>query len=252
MTPLEALAVIAAGFGAGTINTIVGSGTLLTFPTLLAIGYSPIVANVSNTVGLVPGSAGGVYGYRAELRGQRGRLLRLGTASLLGGLTGGILLLSRPSAFRAIVPFLVIAAAILMGLQPLLTRWLRARRAENAAPRESRLLLPPLTFLTGIYGGYFGAAQGVILLAIMGLFVDDDLQRLNATKNVLAGLVNTVAAVLFILFSSVSWLAAGLIALGSICGGAFGAVVARRIPSWLLRAVVVVGGLTVGVILLLT
>ena len=187
MTPLEALAVIAAGFGAGTINTIVGSGTLLTFPTLLAIGYSPIVANVSNTVGLVPGSAGGVYGYRAELRGQRGRLLRLGTASLLGGLTGGILLLSRPSAFRAIVPFLVIAAAILMGLQPLLTRWLRARRAENAAPRESRLLLPPLTFLTGIYGGYFGAAQGIILLALLRLCFADDLQRLNGVKNVLAG-----------------------------------------------------------------
>ena len=229
-----------------------GSGTLLTFPTLLAVGYSPLVANVSNTVGLVPGVASGVYGYRHELRGQRARLLRLGTASLLGGLTGGILLLARPSAVRGIVPFLVIAAALLMGVQPLLTRRLRARLDDTADPRESRLLLPPLAYLAGIYGGYFGAAQGVVLLALLGLLVDDHLQRLNATKNVLAGLVNGVAAVLFILFSHVAWLAAGLVALGSIVGGALGAVVARRIPAWLLRSVVVVGGVTVGIILLVT
>lgn len=243
---------MAAGLGAGTINTVVGSGTLLTFPTLLAVGYSPIVANVSNTVGLVPGVAGGVYGYRNELRDQRGRLLRLGTASLLGGVTGGALLLARPDAFRAIVPVLVIAAALLMGVQPALSRWLRARQEEGDEPRESRFVLPPLVFLTGIYGGYFGAAQGVVLLAVMGLLVDDDLQRLNATKNVLAGLVNAVAAVLFILFSSVAWTAAGLVALGSVVGGVLGAVVARKIPAWLLRAIVVTGGLTVGIILLVT
>lgn len=243
---------MAAGLGAGMINTIVGSGTLLTFPTLLAIGYSPIVANVSNTVGLVPGVASGVYGYRAELRGQRGRLLRLGTGSLLGGLTGGILLLARPDAFRAIVPFLVISAALLMGVQPMLTERLKQSREQGAEPREARLLLPPLTFAAGVYGGYFGAAQGVILLALLGLLVDDDLQRLNATKNVLAGLVNGVAAVLFIAFSSIAWGAAGLLALGSIVGGGLGAVVARRIPAWLLRAVVVVGGVTVGIVLLLT
>ena len=243
---------MAAGLGAGMINTIVGSGTLITFPTLLAVGFSPLVANVSNTVGLVPGVATGVYGYRAELRGQRARLIRLGSSSLLGGLTGGILLLARPDAFRAIVPYLVISAAVLMGVQPMLTRWLRRRLEEGAAPRESRLLLPPLTFAAGIYGGYFGAAQGVILLALMGLLVDDDLQRLNATKNVLAGLVNGVAAVLFISFSSVAWTAAGLLALGSTVGGALGAMVARRIPAALLRGVVVVGGVTVGVVLLLT
>jgi uncharacterized membrane protein YfcA len=195
---------------------------------------------------------GGVYGYRAELRGQRIRLLRLGTCSLLGGLTGGILLLAKPSAFRGIVPFLVIAAALLMGVQPLLTRKLKERQEEGAEPRESRLLMMPVAYLTGIYGGYFGAAQGVILLAGMGLLIEDDLQRLNATKNVLAGLVNAVAAVLFILFSSVAWLAAGLVALGSIVGGVLGAVVARRIPSWLLRVVVVIGGVTVGIVLLVT
>jgi uncharacterized membrane protein YfcA len=231
---------------------VVGSGTLLTFPTLLAIGYSPLVANVSNTVGLVPGVASGVYGYRAELRGQRARLLRLGTASVLGGLTGGILLLARPSAFRAIVPWLVILAALLMGVQPLLTRRLRQRRHEHAEPREAKRLLPPLAYAAGIYGGYFGAAQGVIILALLGLLVDDDLQRLNASKNVMAGLVNAVAAVLFIIFSHVAWGAAVLIAIGSTAGGALGAVVARRIPDWLLRAVVVTGGVTVGIILLVT
>jgi uncharacterized membrane protein YfcA len=249
---LEALATVGAGLGAGTINTIVGSGTLLTFPTLLAVGYSPLVANVSNTVGLVPGVVGGVWGYRRELRGQRARLLRLGTASITGGLTGGLLLLWRPDAFRSIVPFLVIAAALLMGVQPLVTKKLRQRLEEHAAPRESKLLLPPLTYATGIYGGYFGAAQGVVLLAVMGLLVDDDLQRLNATKNVLAGLVNGVAAALFIVFSTVAWQAAGLVALGSVIGGAVGAVLARKIPAWLLRTIVVVGGVTVGIILLLT
>jgi uncharacterized membrane protein YfcA len=234
------------------INTIVGSGTLLTFPTLLAIGYSPLVANVSNTVGLVPGSAGGAWGYRRELRGQRNRVLRLATASVLGGLTGGILLLARPSAFRAVVPILVIAAALLMAVQPALTRRLRARQGEQTEPREAKRLLPPLVYVAGIYGGYFGAAQGVVLLAMLGLLVDDDLQRLNGTKNVLAGVVNAVAAILFIIFSSVAWGAALLIAVGSTAGGALGAVLARRIPAWLLRAVVVVGGLTVGIILLVT
>jgi uncharacterized membrane protein YfcA len=211
---------------------------------LLAVGYSPLVANVSNTVGLVPGVVGGVWGYRKELRGQRARLLRLGSASVAGGLTGGILLLVRPDAFRSIVPFLVIAAALLMGVQPLLSRKLRERLEENAEPRESKLLLPPLTFATGIYGGYFGAAQGVVLLAVMGLLVDDDLQRLNATKNVLAGLVNGVAAIVFILVSAthVNWAAAGLIAVGSVLGGVIGAKVGRRLSPVALRAVIVVVG----------
>jgi len=245
----EAVAIAAAGFGAGTINTVVGSGSLLTFPVLLAAGYSPLVANVSNTVGLFPGSVSGAVGYRRELAGQGGRLVRLGALGAAGGLAGGLLLLARPSAFRAVVPALVIGAALLMAAQPAVARAVRRRAAEDAPRRESRLLLGALVAVTGVYGGYFGAAQGVILLALLGLLVDDDLQRLNGAKNVIAALVNGVAAVLFALVSSVDWAAAGLLALGAVAGGQAGAAAARRIPAALLRAVVVTGGLTVGVVL---
>jgi len=250
VTPLAALAVLAAGAFAGTVNTVVGSGSLVTFPVLLGLGYPPLVANVSNTVGLVPGSVSGAIGYRAELRGQRSRLLRLGAFSLLGGLAGGLLLLARPDTFEAVVPLLVILASLLMAVSPRLSARLRARQGGTArAP--SRVLLPLLVFLTGVYGGYFGAAQGVILLALLGLLEDDGLQRLNAMKNVLAGLVNGVAAVLFVLVSDVSWPVAGLLAVGAVVGGQAGAKLARRIPDAPLRAVIVVGGLVVGVVLLL-
>jgi uncharacterized protein len=241
--------VLAAGLFAGTINTVVGSGSLVTFPVLLGLGYSPLVANVTNTVGLVPGSLSGVVGYRKELAGQRSRLLRLGGASLLGGLTGGLLLLARPDAFQAIVPWLVIGASLLMAAQPSVSRWLRRRQGE-AVPRPSRVLLPALIFLAGVYGGYFGAAQGIILLAVLGTLEQDRLQRLNATKNVLALLVNAVAAALFIAVSPVAWPAAVVLAVGAVVGGQVGARVGRRIPDGLLRVVVVVFGLCVGVLLL--
>jgi uncharacterized membrane protein YfcA len=246
---LEAVAVLAAGLFAGTINTVVGSGSLVTFPVLLGLGYSPLVANVTNTVGLVPGSLSGALGYRQELVGQRARLLRLGSASLLGGITGGLLLLARPDAFQAVVPWLVIGASLLMAAQPSVSGWLR-RRQGAAPPRPSRVLLPALIFLSGIYGGYFGAAQGIILLAVLGTLEQDRLQRLNATKNVLALLVNGVAAVLFVVVSPVAWSAAALLAVGAVVGGQLGARVGRRIPDGLLRVVVVVFGLAVGVLLL--
>ncbi|HEY0559348.1 MAG TPA: sulfite exporter TauE/SafE family protein [Frankiaceae bacterium] len=270
MDALGGVAVAAAGLFAGTINTVVGSGSLVTFPVLLGVGYSPLVANVSNTVGLVPGSVSGAIGYRRELVGQRGRAVRLGACSLLGGLTGGLLLLGFPNAFRSIVPWLVIAAALLMAAQPRLSALLRAR-AERRTPAaavpagapaaagaptapvtrpDSRIVLPVLVFATGVYGGYFGAAQGVVLLALLGILADDGLQRLNALKNVLAGVVNGVAAVLFILVSHVSWPAALLIGAGALVGGQVGAVVARRIPPAVLRAVISVGGVVVGVVLL--
>ena len=240
MTPLEALAVTAAGVAAGTINTVVGSGTLITFPALLAIGYPPIVANVSNTIGLVPGSVAGALGYREELAGQRARLLRLGTASVLGGLAGGLLLLVLPGeAFRAIVPVLIGLALVLVLVQPRLTLLLaHRRRHHNGGPG-----LLAGVFGTSVYGGYFGAAQGVLLVAVMGLALDDDLQRLNAAKNVLAGLVNATAALLFIAVAEVAWDAAGLIALGSVLGAQIGARVGRRLPAAVLRGVIVVVGL---------
>lgn len=242
MTLWEAVAVTLAGLAAGTINTVVGSGTLVTFPALLAVGYSPVLANVTNTVGLVPGSLSGAIGYRAELAGQGRRLARLGVASVLGGLTGAVLLLTLPeAAFRAVVPALIGLACVLVVVQPRLSARLRER--AGGAPRlHGGWLLYAGVYLAGIYGGYFGAAQGVLLIAVMGLLLDEHLQRLNAAKNVLAGLVNAVAAVVFIIVSDIAWEAAALIALGSTVGGQVGASVGRRIPAAVLRGLVVVVG----------
>jgi uncharacterized membrane protein YfcA len=237
---LECVLVLAAGVFAGTINTVVGSGTLVTFPVLLAVGYSPVVANVSNTLGLVPGSISGAIGYRAELAGQRRRILVLGSASLLGGIAGAVLLLSLPSsAFEAIVPVLIALALVLVVLQPRLASALAARRP--ARPHGG----PPLwagVFGTGVYGGYFGAAQGVILLAICGIALPEHLQRLNALKNVLAAIVNGVAAVVFVFFATVAWLPVVLLAVSSAAGGQLGARIGRSLSPDMLRGVIVVVG----------
>jgi uncharacterized membrane protein YfcA len=246
----EAAALLGAGVAAGTINTVVGSGTLITFPTLLAFNYAPVLANVSNTVGLVPGVLSGIHGYRAELRGQRARLLFLGTASLLGGVTGAILLLVLPAdAFKAIVPALIGIALVMVVAQPKLAAWVarrqEARGARGGAGRAHASggpVLWALIFVTGVYGGYFGAAQGVLLIGLLGIAFTDTLQRLNAAKNVLAALVNGVAAVIFIAVSHIAWGAAGLIAAGSILGGQIGARVGRRLPPVALRALIVCVG----------
>ena len=242
----EYSAIFGAGIAAGIMNTVVGSGTLLTFPTLLAFGYSPVLANVSNTIGLVPGSFSGAYGYRAELIGQRRRTLTLSVCSLLGGTLGAILLLNLPgSAFNDIVPVLIGLALVLVVVQPKVGKWAAERREERGtAEREAGgPLLWAGVFATGVYGGYFGAAQGVLLLGMLGIAFTDSLQRINAVKNILAGLVNGIAAVLFIAFSHVAWAAAGLIALGSVLGGQIGAHVGRRLPPAALRAVIVCVGI---------
>jgi uncharacterized protein len=309
---LRALVIFAAGLAAGTINTVVGSGTLITFPTLLAFGYPPVLANVSNNVGLVPGVASGVYGYRSELGGQRRRLIRLGSASVCGGLVGAILLLTLPqSAFKAIVPALIGLAVVMVIIQPRLAKWVAERqraRAALATPDGAdaggtgagsagggssgavadgasvggasvggasvaagahgasavAVAAPPaveeaiggpvlwvLVFLAGIYGGYFGAAQGVLLIGMLGIALNDSLQRINAAKNVLAGLVNGLAAVVFILATHIDWGVAGLIAAGSIIGGQVGARIGKRLPPWGLRVVIVCVG-TAALIKLLT
>lgn len=241
MSFLHALAIFAAGIVAGTINTVVGSGTLFTFPVLLAFGYAPVVANVSNTVGLVPGSAAGAFGYRKELAGQRERAIPLSVASIVGGAVGAVLLLSLPAAaFKAIVPVFIFIALVLILAQPRITRALGRRRLHPKAHPGPAATLAVLA--SGIYGGYFGAAQGILLLAILGLALDDDLQRINALKVVLAGLVNLVAAVIFVFAAHVAWIPALLIALGSTIGGLLGARAGRRLPAAALRAVIVVVG----------
>src|SRR5580704_3731588 len=248
MSALEALAIVGVGLAAGTINTIVGSGSLITFPTLLAFGFTPIVANVSNTIGLVPGSLSGAVAYRSELRGQRPRLIVLGMASVSGGVVGAVLLLALPgSVFRHVVPVLILVACVLVAGQPRLS----ARLARDTdRPDHGGPVLFGSVFLTGVDGGYFGAAQGVILLSLLGIFLSDHLQRLNATKNVLAFLANGVAGVIFIAFAHVAWEAAGLLAAGSIVGGQVGGSLGRRFPAPLLRAVIIVVGVIAAIALL--
>lgn len=250
----EAVAVCAAGIGAGTINAIVGSGTLLTFPVLLAVGLPPVTANVSNALGLVPGSVSGAIGYRRELKGQRGRVLRLGAVAVLGSLVGAALLISLPSdAFTLIVPVLIALALVLVIVQPKLSRLVQRRRERNGdqPPAHGGPVLVGGMGLASAYGGYFGAAQGVIYLALMGLLLNEDMQRVNAVKNVLSAIVNGVAAIFFLFVADFEWIAVVLIAAGSAVGGLLGARIGRRLPPTALRGVIVLVGLAAIIQLLL-
>ena len=247
MSLTAALVVVAAGLVAGAMNVIVGAGSLVTFPTLLAVGFGPVVANVSNTVGLVPGSLSAVAAYRRQLQGQSGRAVRLSCASALGALCGATLLLALPgTVFRRRRAGPHRDRSVLMAFQPRLSQWLaeRGERHVNGGPP-----LLASVFVTGIYGGYFGAAEGVILISLLAIFIDDDLQRLNGVKNVLTLAANGVAALLFVVASHVSWEAAGLIAVGSATGGQLGGIVGRRLSAGVLRVIVVVGGLSVAAVL---
>lgn len=255
MSLFETAAILLAGVAAGSINAVVGSGTLITFPTLLAFGVPPVTANVSNNVGLVPGSLSAAWGYRRELVGQRARVLRLGLASLLGGLLGAVLLLVLPEgAFATIVPVLVLLGVVLVVVQPAISRRVSARRAAlgpGAAARDGAAWVWPAVLATGVYGGYFGAAQGVLLMGVLGIGVEEGLQRLNAVKNVLAGIVNGVAAVVFVAVADVDWRIVAVIAVGAVVGGQLGAHLGRRLPPLLLRAVIVAVGTTAFVVLVL-
>lgn len=255
MSIWEAIAVLAAGVGAGTINTIVGSGTLITFPVLLAIGLPPVTANVSNSLGLVAGNVSGTLGYRRELRGQRGRLIRFGATALVGGTAGAILLLVLPSdAFATIVPVLIGIALVLVIAQPRLSTAIRARREREGttAHRDGGVALLIGLLLSSAYGGYFGAAQGVLYISLMGLLLNESLQGINALKNALAVLVNGVAALVFLFIADIDWWAVLLIAAGSTLGGMIGARIGRRLPPMALRAVIVTVGIVAIVQLLLT
>ena len=238
----EIITVVFAGVGAGAINAVVGSGTLITFPVLLTVGYAPVVANVSNTIGLVPGSISGAIGYRRELRGQRARIMRLGSASLVGGIVGAILLLALPASwFEVIVPIFIAIALVLIVFQKRVAAVIAQRRGTIAANGGRGTF--GAVFGTGVYGGYFGAAQGILLISLLGLTLDDDLHRINALKVVLATIVNLVAGIVFVFVADVAWAPVGLIAAGSIVGGQLGARFGRRLPAPALRAVIVMVGL---------
>ena len=249
MTGWEMLAVAAAGFAAGGINAVVGSGTLVSFPVLLAVGLPPVPATISNSLGLVAGNLSGSIGYRRELRGQRRLLLRLLPASILGALTGAFLLLNLPAAaFETIVPVLIGLAVLLVVLQPLVQRSLPARPADGTAPpvRGGRLAACFVgAYVTGTYGGYFAASQGVLQIGIFGLLLREPLQRLNALKNVLTLAVNTVAAGAYVVVASdrINWWAAALLSVGSLTGGAVSSRYGRRLPAVVLRTAIVALGL---------
>ena len=240
-----------AGVGAGAINAIVGSGTLITFPTLVTLGYPPVTATMSNAIGLVAGGISGTWGYRRELRGQWHRLRWQIPGSVLGAILGSWLLLHLPEkVFQQVVPVLLVAALVLVVIGPRIQAWARnraeasGRSAEHVTPGRMAALIAG-TFAVGVYGGYFTAAQGILLIAVMGALLPEDMQRMNAAKNLLSLLVNVVAAVAYTLvaFDRISWEAAGLIAVGSLIGGFLGAHYGRRLSPGALRAVIVVVGL---------
>jgi len=232
---------------------VVGSGTLITFPTLLAFGVPPVTANVSNTIGLVPGSVSGAVGYRKELADQRSRVLRLASASLVGGALGAVLLLALPSeAFSAIVPALILLGLVLVVFQPKISAWV-AKRHESLGglPEHGAIWVWPAVLLTGVYGGYFGAAQGVLLMAVLGIGISDSLQRLNGVKNVLAAVANGVSGLIYAVVADVDWLIVALIGVGSVIGGQLGASWGRKLPATGLRVVIVVVGVAALVAFLL-
>jgi uncharacterized protein len=245
----EAAIIALAGLWAGLINAVVGSGTLVTFPVLVALGYPPVTATTSNAIGLITGSITGAVGYRSELEGQGRRLTRYAVASFLGAIVGAVLLLKLPAdAFETIVPVLVGISVILVLVQPLLSRRLSNRTVVD---RTASPLLYVLIFLVGIYGGYFTAAQGIMLVGVMGLLVADPLQRLNAFKNALAAVVNVVAGVIYAFVAPVSWPVVAVLAVSSTVGGLLGATVGKRLSPRVLRGVIVVIGVAAVVHLLI-
>jgi uncharacterized membrane protein YfcA len=274
---LSGVAIAGAGAAAGLVNAVVGSGTLITFPTLLALGYPPVTANVSNNIGLVLGGVSGSWGYRRELAGQRARLVRMAPFSALGAVAGALLLLWLPAeAFEAVVPVLIAVAVVLVVLQPRINAAVAAHLARTAGERgEPAARVDPVdpegqttahgarwvpvlvsvgTLLAGVYGGYFGAAQGVLLMGLLGPLLTETLQTVNGIKNVLSLVVNACAAVVFtvVAFDRVDWAVAALIAAGSLAGGFVGAAVGRRLHPVALRAVVAVVGVVAIVSLLVS
>ncbi|HAG59176.1 MAG TPA: sulfite exporter TauE/SafE family protein [Arthrobacter bacterium] len=249
MDLLSSIFVFFAGLWAGTINAVVGSGTLVTFPVLIALGVTPVVASMSNAMGLVAGTAAGAWGYRRELKGRGRQLLKLLPASLLGGISGAWLLLHLPEkVFYYAAPALIVLALLMVVFQPRLQQWVRTREEnpEHAIKDKSHgLLLVVLVYLAGVYGGYFVAAQGILLVGILGVFMAGTIQNANAMKNFLVLGVNIVAAASYLLFAfdRINWTVVAIISVSSLIGGVIGSKVGRRLSPPVLRGVIFALGL---------
>ena len=238
MSLRDALLVMAGGLVAGTANTIAGGGSLLTFPLLVALGLPPLAANVTNTVGIAPAGLGGAYGYRRELAGQGRRLLGLLPLTVAGAAGGAVLLLTTPArAFERVVPILIVVACALLLAQRYIARLLEGRHGSRTT------LLRAGVLVTAVYGGYFGAAVSVVVVALLVITLDDTFQRLNAIKVPLAGAMNLVSGVVFAFFAPVHWGYALVLAPSTLVGGRIGAAAGRRVPDQPLRLAVVVLGL---------
>jgi uncharacterized membrane protein YfcA len=254
VTGLQQLALVAAGLVAGVLTSTVGVASLVSFPVLIALGIPPVVANVSNTLGLIPGALGGSFGYRRELREQPRVMWFVVVTCAVGAAGGAVLLLALPAGvFAVAVPWLILFTCLIVGAQPWISRWLRSRRDEAHSLRP-RTTLSPVTAvfatLTGVYGGYFGAGAGVMMIAVLGLGLDLELRVINALKTLALLAANIVAGLIFVFVAPINLTAVGLLAAGSIVGGDFGSHLGRRLPAGVLRVLVVLAGVTAAVLML--
>jgi len=252
VTGLEQLAVLAAGLGAGILTSTVGVATLLSFPVLIAVGLPPVVANASNTVGLTPGAVSGSWGYRHELREHPGATVAVLATCAIGAVAGAVLLLALPpGVFETVVPWLILVTCLLVGAQPRISARLRARHGEDAPAPRTRMSPVTTAFATatGVYGGYFGAGSGVMMMAVLGFGLDLEFRIVNALKTLAVMAANAVATVIFLVAADLDWRAVALLAAGSIVGGYVGSRIGRRLPATALRTGVVVAGVLAAVLM---
>ena len=252
MTGAEQLAVLVTGFGAGILTSTVGVASLLSFPVLVAVGLPPVVANASNTIGMTPAGLSGSFGYRRELREHPRVTAVVLLTCALGSVAGALTLLALPpGVFEAVVPWLILFTSVLVGIQPWISRRLKARRGADV---PDRVHLSPLTTfwatLTGVYGGYFGAGSGVMMMAVLGFGTDLELRIVNALKTLAVMAANVVATVIFLFLAELDWVAIGLLASGSVVGGYVGAHIGRRLPAPVLRTLVVIVGVTASILMM--
>ena len=244
MSLLNEMLIFLAAVTAGFINAMAGGGTLVSFPALLALGISPVVANVTNTVALVPGTIGGMWAQRNEFQSQYRRLLKLLPVAIVGGVAGGLLILNTSEdAFKSLIPYLILGATLLLGFQVRIKNWVVSRMGQAHSEHHNPIFMLSLVFLAAIYGGYFGAGLGVILMATLGLVTDENMTRLNFLKQALAFAINLAAAIYFAFSGKVDWTIAFIMIFGSLLGGLIGGKLAGKMKPEVLRWIVVSAGL---------